>query len=165
MSDLDPRVVALREAFDRSFAEPPRPLADNRESVLEIRVGPVQYLLASDAIRRIARCPVITTLPSAPAGLRGLVALRGRTIPAWDLASLLGLEPSPEAPAWIAIAGWRGAPVGLTFDAFEGQRSRQDERAETAPGVTGAHRQRLDVAAVLERLDARLEQTGVVTRT
>jgi len=108
------RLAALREAFDRSFADAPAapvPLAD----LLDVRLGSASYALRVTELSGLFAALPLTRLPSPVQELLGLTAVRGAILPVYDLRALLGYA-ADETPGWVAIAA--SGAVGLAFDAF-----------------------------------------------
>lgn len=58
-------------------------------------LGSQQLGLASESVLEIVRAVAITPLPGAPAGVEGVVDLRGTIVPVFDLRARLGLLPRP----------------------------------------------------------------------
>jgi purine-binding chemotaxis protein CheW len=85
---------------------------------LVVRVGADRVRLPVAAVQEVVDAPQPTPLPGAPAGLRGVVALRGRVVPLWDGAALLGLVGG--GGALCAHLRVDGVHLGLLVDAVEG---------------------------------------------
>jgi purine-binding chemotaxis protein CheW len=122
MSVVDPefarRVSDLRESFDKTFALPP-PSAD-RETVglLAIRAGSGSYAIRVEQLSDVhGKCKVVP-LPGAHPDMLGLAGIRGRLVPVYSLAALLGFGKTTSW-TWLAICG-SDRPLGLTFDDLEG---------------------------------------------
>jgi purine-binding chemotaxis protein CheW len=181
---LGARAAALRRAFDQSFSAPPAAVAAAREDLLAIRAGGEAYALRLAELAGVAAGRRITPLPTAVAGLRGLVGLRGRLVPVWDLAALLG-HPAPEAPRWLALVGGERS-LGLAFEGFDGYLRVAREAIAPDPAAPSVHggdsaRERalvrevvrLDAAvrplvhlpAVVAAIETRARQAGAVSRT
>jgi purine-binding chemotaxis protein CheW len=107
--------------------------ASDGEQRLTFRVGDRHYALPVDAVREVARRPVLTRVPMAPDSLIGLANLRGRVLPVVSLAALLGETP---AVAGLVIVLEQADPVGLL------------DRV-TALGADSDDARLLDVAALL----------------
>jgi chemotaxis signal transduction protein len=136
----DRSAQALREEFDRAFAEAPRERERDRVAVLAIRVGTepaaVQVLETSGLIA----APRIAPLPSRRRELLGLVGLRGAVLPVYSLARLLAYPGGSEEPRWMIIAGTADR-VALAFEGFEGHAlvPLGDLHPVPADARTGAH--------------------------
>lgn len=117
--------AALRQAFDRSFAEPPSVDAAALHDLLDLRVGSARYALPVTDLSALMADTKITPIATPVPALLGITALRGTMLPVYDLGAVLGVAPEP-APRWIAVAAGR-TPVGLAFARFEGHlRVRAD---------------------------------------
>jgi purine-binding chemotaxis protein CheW len=109
---------ALREEFDRGFAQAPVPASAGQERLLAIQAG-APCLLRLSAIRAIHTDRVLLPLPSRLPELLGITGIRGELAPVFDLAALLGYAPA-RAPRWLALtASPGGAILGLAFSAFD----------------------------------------------
>lgn len=118
MSPADQTLQALRQAFDRVFAEPAVTEAHAPEELIVVRLGGRQLALRLTALTGIERVGRVVPLPGAPAGLVGLAGLRGRLVPVFDLAAMLGLPAEPYS-GWMAVVGLQ-EPIGLAFDGLVG---------------------------------------------
>lgn len=107
---------ALREEFDRGFAQAPVPSVSGMQRLLAIQAG-MPCLLRLSAIQGIYTDRVLLPLPSRLPELLGVTGLRGQLVPVFDLAALLG-QPPAAAPRWLVLAGG-GAALGLAFSALD----------------------------------------------
>lgn len=126
------RAAALRDAFDRAFADPPPldppPLSD----LLAIRVGTEPYALRFSEIAGLFTYRKVTPIPSRASALLGIAGFRGALVPVYDLHALLG-HRVVEAPRWLAMAA--KAPVAFAFLTQEGQfRCGRDAIVSHQPG-------------------------------
>ena len=115
--DLLSRVSALRAAFDRSFAEPPRLDLTAMEDLLMVRVGDDVFAVRLSEIMGLYADKKITRVPGGDPALLGIAGFRGAIQPVYGLTILLGGR-AEAAPRWLVIAA--AAPVALAFDAFDG---------------------------------------------
>jgi purine-binding chemotaxis protein CheW len=114
---LSDRARALREAFDRSFADAPRLAQVALEHIIAIRVAGSPYAVRLAEISGLFADRPITPLPGPVPELLGLAGLRAMMVPVYDLGALLGLARA-DKPRWLVLA--RGsAPLGLAFERFE----------------------------------------------
>ncbi len=130
----DDRAGELRDAFDRSFAEPPRAAPGAEVELLRVRIGGRPHVIAIADIASLHAGVKITALPAlAGSGALGVVAIRGAIVPVYDLGVLLGVAgQASEASAalrWIAVAGGDG----YAFDGLDGFM-----RVPTRPAPGGA---------------------------
>jgi len=148
------RASALRRQFDASFAMAAAESAAERlDGVLAIRLGQDPYALRLTEILGLHADRNIVPVPSPVAALLGIVGLRGKMAPVYDLGVLLGYPPVAQSPRWMIVAdappsaGAVGLFVGLAFEVFEAHvrvppaAFAQSEAAEKPGG--GAPRQHL----------------------
>lgn len=115
---LSEKALALRRAFDRSFAEEQSLGEAAGEDLLAVRVGQDPYALRLREIRGLFADKKIVTLPGPVPALLGIAGFRGVLAPVWHLGALLDYGLA-EAPRWLVMVN--GAPaVALALDAFEG---------------------------------------------
>lgn len=107
----------LRDAFDRSFAEPLPPGPPSLVDLLAIRVGVEPYALRLGEIAGLFADRKITPLPG-PRALLGIAGFRGAIVPVYDLQLLLGYQ-AMEGARWLAMAA--GEAAAFAFTAQEGQ--------------------------------------------
>jgi chemotaxis signal transduction protein len=133
-AELD-RAAELREAFDRSFADPPVLDATQFEPLLDVRCGDAAYALRVRDIGGLVADVRVTPVSTPIRELMGIVGIRGAILPVYDLGALLGHAADP-SPRWMAVAAGE-TPVGLAFSRLEGYlRLRAD--AIVAQGSSGA---------------------------
>ena len=111
------RAPALRRAFDATFALSIEEAPAAGDDFLSIRLGGDFYALRLTEVAGIFADRKITSLPTGVTELTGLAGFRGAMVPVYDLAALMHYPPAGAA-RWMAIAAT--APVGFTFDRFEG---------------------------------------------
>lgn len=117
-ADLAERLADIRHAFDRSFAEPPRPVAARLEDLLAVRVAERPYAIRVTAIAGLFVDRTVTPVPGPLPELLGVAGFRGAIVPVYDLGALLGCPPSA-APRWLVLAADTPA-VALAFDRVDG---------------------------------------------
>jgi len=116
-SALSEKAVALRAAFDRSFAERARLQTSTHADFLTIRLGTHPFALRLADVASLVTDREITRLPGPRAELIGIAGFRGAIVPVYDLGALLSYPASP-APRWLVVAS--AAQVALAFEAFDG---------------------------------------------
>ncbi len=82
---------------------------------MSFRLATELYAIPVLAIREIVRLLPVTRLPRKPRCIRGVISLRGKVMPAIDLADALGLGPTPDTEQTVILivhAGSSGS-VGL----------------------------------------------------
>jgi chemotaxis signal transduction protein len=112
------RAAELRQAFDRSFAEPVRLDTTLKDDLLAVRIATQAFAIRLSEISGLFADKKVTPVPGGHAALRGVAGFRGAIVPVYDLQILLG-HAGAAAPRWLVIAA--AAPVALAFAAFEGQ--------------------------------------------
>jgi chemotaxis signal transduction protein len=145
--------AALRCLFDSSFAAAASSMTEPLEDLLAIRVGADPYALRLSEIVGLYADIKIVPVPSPVVQLLGIVSLRGKMAPVYDLAALLHYPPAA-SPRWMILAGV-SQPVGLAFETFEAHL--QVSKASLADGEdrgesSGAVRQH--VRGVVRAADA-----------
>lgn len=116
MNTNEGTAAALRCLFDSSFVASASSMTEPLEDLLAIRVGADPYALRLSEIAGLYVDVNIVSVPSPVAQLLGIVSLRGRMAPVYDLAALLHYPPAV-SPRWMILAG--AQPVGLAFETFE----------------------------------------------
>jgi purine-binding chemotaxis protein CheW len=106
-------------------------------------------------VREVTRAREITPVPLAPAGVAGLMNLRGEIVTAVDLRVRLGLPPlGPEAsPMHVVLSG--AEPVSLLVDEVADVVEVDEDALELPPVALGGNAGRLIVGAY-QREDALL---------
>jgi purine-binding chemotaxis protein CheW len=135
------RARALRELFDRGFAEPASDRAGESTDFLAVRVNGDPYALRLSELLGLVADKRIVKTPSRSDALLGLAGFRGAITPVFDLARLLGYPPA-DTPRWLALTR-DGALIGLAFELFEAHLRVTDEAlvegaADERPGLRGA---------------------------
>ena len=114
--DPDAILAAIEEQRDAE-AEPQQ--EQERVSYLGFYLGSEVYGLPLEQLREVARVSHLRRVPGAPAGVAGLVNLRGEILCALDVRAILGLpsQAQTESPFLIALRGL-GDPIGLIVDSI-----------------------------------------------
>jgi chemotaxis signal transduction protein len=112
------KLAEVREGFDQAFAAPPSRAQDALIGLLAIRVaGSSCAIRVEELVDVQAKCKVVP-LPGGHPDMLGIAGMRGRLVPVYGLASLLGLGTNATF-AWLAICKSK-LSLGLTFDELEG---------------------------------------------
>jgi len=115
---MDPESIlaAIEEQRDTQGEPQAEP---ERASYLGFYLGHEIYGLPLEQLREVAHVSHLRRVPGAPAGVAGLVNLRGEILCALDVRAILGLPPqeAAEAPFIVALRGFAD-PLGLVVDAI-----------------------------------------------
>jgi chemotaxis signal transduction protein len=155
-SDLQARVAMLKQRFDETFAEPPRPAgASDLENLLAVELTGVRYYLRLSAIEGLYQNRVIAPVPSHSPHLLGVADFRGELVAVFDLGALLG-GPRSTQHRYLVRSAQRA--VGFAFDRFEGhvRVSRKGQAPlESSEGQPAAHvlQSIIDLPTLVERLE------------
>jgi len=100
---------------------------------LTVMAGDARVAIAAAGVAEVIRGPRITRVPNGPAGLLGVMHLRGAVLPVVSLRRLLRAEDgSGEADRVVVLR--RDPPVGLAVDSVESLRATEAGAAEPADG-------------------------------
>jgi purine-binding chemotaxis protein CheW len=130
--------------------------------VLEFRLAQERYALETRYVREVYPLKDLTPLPCTPPFVRGIVNVRGRILPVFDLKKFFDLpEQGVTDLHRIIVIGGDEIELGLLVDAAEGVRSIRADglqaslatltgiRSEYLKGVTAERLVVLDVARIL----------------
>lgn len=110
--------AALREAFDRTFAEAPAEGASLFEDFLAVRVAGDPYAIRLAELAGLHCDRKVVGLAGDDRGFLGIASLRGALVPVYDLGTLLGYASAAATPRWLVLAR-APSPLALAFDLFE----------------------------------------------
>jgi purine-binding chemotaxis protein CheW len=115
---MDPDAILDRIEQQR-VADAGPDVEQERVSYLAFYLGAEVYGLPLEQLREVARVSHVRRVPGAPAGVAGLVNLRGEILCALDVRAILGLpaQSSTEPPFIVALRGF-GDPLGLIVDSI-----------------------------------------------
>ena len=108
------RAAELRQAFDRSFAEPIATEMAATADFLAVQLGGDPYAIAMSEIAGLFSDIRVTSVPGPLPELCGVAGFRGAVTPVYDLAALLGYPPAPGR--WIVLSASRD--LAFSFDDF-----------------------------------------------
>jgi purine-binding chemotaxis protein CheW len=137
---MDPEaILAAIEQQRDSDAEPRE--GQERVSYLGFHLGAEVYGVPLEQLREVARVSHLRRVPGAPAGVAGLVNLRGEILCALDVRAILGLPPqgASESPFIVALRGF-GDPLGLIVDSIADIYSVLPSDIEAPPATWPAER-------------------------
>jgi purine-binding chemotaxis protein CheW len=92
-----------------------------------------EYALPIGAVHEIIRYTEPRTVSSDVAWIRGVIGLRGKIIPIFDLASRMALESAGSEPGKIVIVESGTGQVGVMVDEVEEVLTVSGDQLEDAP--------------------------------
>ncbi len=115
---MDPDAILAAMEQQRDSDAKPREEQD-RVSYLGFYLGTEVYGLPLEQLREVARVSHLRRVPGAPAGVAGLVNLKGEILCALDVRAILGLpaQAATESAFLVALRGF-GDPLGLIVDSI-----------------------------------------------
>lgn len=112
-------VDRMRAEFDLTFASPAVPPVRDGARLLGIRVGGDPFALPLADVLGLHVDRKIVPVPSSAPTLLGIASFRGALAPVHDLRLILGY-PARTPTRWLVLVAG-ATPLGLAFDAFDGQ--------------------------------------------
>jgi purine-binding chemotaxis protein CheW len=111
------------------------PDATNSRQLVVFTLGSEHYALPIQQVHEIIRYSEPRSVASRADWVRGVISLRGRIVPVYDLATRLGVpsELTDETKIMIVEAGSEIA--GVIVDGVEEVLTVQDEQLQEAPGA------------------------------
>lgn len=128
------------------------PPAETDRQVVVFSLAGEYYGLPITAVREIIRYAAPSATATARGAIRGMIILRGRTLPIADLSSRLGKELEVGPRTRILVLEVAGDALGLIVDGVDGILPIPADRIEALPIVTSEEAIGDEVAAVGERL-------------
>jgi len=130
----------LRRSFDESFALPLDSRSTSLEDLLVVRVGGDRFALRVAELAGLHRRRRIVRLPGSRADLLGLAGIRGRLVPVFSLAVLLGYAADRDDNSWLILCN-RDQELALSFGEFTGHV--RVEPSQICPAADGHAREHL----------------------
>ena len=137
---MDPEAILAAIEQQKDNEAQPRE-EQERVPYLGFYLGAEVYGLPLDQLREVARVSHLRRVPGAPAGVAGLVNLRGEILCALDVREILGL-PAPAStdnPFLVALRGF-GDPLGLIVDSIADIYAVSPTEIEAPPATWPAER-------------------------
>jgi purine-binding chemotaxis protein CheW len=130
------------------------------QQLVVFSLGSEEYALPIGAVHEIIRFTEPRTVASEDAWIRGVIGLRGKIIPIFDLAARLGLEGSE--PGKIVIVESGTGQVGVMVDEVQEVLTVSSDELDDVPG---ANRDSIEAIAKIEdRLVILLNREGLFAR-
>lgn len=127
------------------------------QQLVVFSLGSEEYALPIGSVHEIIRFTEPRTVASDAAWIRGVIGLRGKIIPIFDLASRMGLEHS--APDKIVIVESSSGQVGVMVDEVEEVLTVTSDQLEGVPAANSESIQA--IAKIDDRLVILLDPEGL----
>src|ERR1700758_2380241 len=98
-------------------------------------LGAEQYALPIQHVHEIIRYTEPRAVASRVNWVRGVISLRGRIVPVYDLAARLGVTSELSEQSKIVIVEAGSETAGVIVDAVEEVLTVEDEHIQEAPGA------------------------------
>ena len=122
----------------------------NHQQLVVFTLGAEHYGLPIHAVNEIIRYSEPRSVASRTEWVRGVISLRGRIVPVFDVAARLGLTSELSEQSKIVIVEAGGEIAGVIVDTVEEVLTVSDEQIEEAPGADPA------MIEAIVRIDDRL---------
>ena len=120
------------------------------QQLVVFSLGAEEYALPIAAVHEIIRFSEPRSVASEIAWIRGVIGLRGKIIPIFDLAARLDLAGNGSEPGKIVILETGGGQVGVMVDEVEEVLTVGSDRLEPVPTANA------DTIEAIAKIDDRL---------
>jgi purine-binding chemotaxis protein CheW len=161
---LSGRAEALRQAFDRAFAQAPAAADEAGEGMLALRAGGEAFAVPLAEVHGLFADRRLVALPGPLPAFRGIACLRSGIVAVYGLADFFG-HPSSAAPMrWMLLTGGRDRPFALAFEHFDGYAraaagviavSARDGHIRGSALIAGARRAILSLSSIAAAISAK----------
>ena len=125
-------------------------------------LGSEEYALPIGTVHEIIRYSEPRAVASEVPWIRGVIGLRGKIIPIFDLAARMGLEPTGREPGKIVVVSSSGGQVGVMVDDVDEVLTVGADQLEDVPT---ANRDSIEaIAKIDDRLVVLLDTDGLFAR-
>ena len=111
------------------------PDATNPRQLVVFTLGTEHYALPIQQVHEIIRYSEPRSVASRAEWVRGVISLRGRIVPVYDLAARLGLASELTDETKIVIVEAGSETAGVIVDGVEEVLTVEDENLQDAPGA------------------------------
>ena len=120
------------------------------QQLVVFSLGQEEYALPIAAVHEIIRFSEPRSVASEVAWIRGVIGLRGKIVPIFDLAARLELDAADATPGKIVILETRTGQVGVMVDEVEEVMTVTSEQLEPVPTAS------TDTIEAIAKIDDRL---------
>jgi purine-binding chemotaxis protein CheW len=111
------------------------PDANNPRQLVVFTLGTEHYALGIQQVHEIIRYSEPRSVASRADWVRGVISLRGRIVPVYDLAARLGVPSHLSEQSKIVIVEAGSETAGVIVDGVEEVLTVEDEQMQEAPGA------------------------------
>jgi len=111
------------------------PDATNPRQLVVFTLGTEHYALGIQQVHEIIRYSEPRSVASRADWVRGVISLRGRIVPVYDLAARLGVPSDLSEQSKIVIVEVGSETAGVIVDGVEEVLTVEDEQMQDAPGA------------------------------
>ena len=133
------------------------------QQLVVFSLGSEEYALPIGSVHEIIRFTEPRTVASEAAWIRGVIGLRGKIIPIFDLASRMELGTVDSQPGKIVIVESGTGQVGIMVDEVEEVLTVSSEQLEDVPSANGDSIEA--IAKIEDRLVILLNPEGLFARS
>ena len=108
---------------------------DNPRQLVVFTLGTEEYALPIQQVHEIIRYAEPRSVASRAEWVRGVISLRGRIVPVYDLAARLGLASELTEQTKIVIVEAGNETAGVIVDGVEEVLTVEDGQLQDAPGA------------------------------
>jgi purine-binding chemotaxis protein CheW len=130
------------------------------QQLVVFSLGSEEYALPIGTVHEIIRFSEPRSVASEVPWIRGVIGLRGKIIPIFDLAARMGLEPSE--PGKIVIVSSAAGQVGVMVDEVEEVLTVTSDQLEEVPTANSDSIE--SIAKIGDRLVVLLNTSGLFAR-
>jgi purine-binding chemotaxis protein CheW len=132
------------------------------KQIVVFSLGSEEYALPIGSVHEIIRYREPRPVASSVPWIRGVIGLRGKIIPIYDLAARLGLEPTGTEPGKIVIVESGAGQAGVMVDDVDQVLTVAAEQLEDVPTASAASVEA--IAKIGDRLVVLLDAGGLFVR-
>lgn len=127
--------------------------ASTSRTVLTFRIGLGVYALPIGDVLEVVRAAALSAPPGGDSLLEGMINLRGRTAPVFDVRATLRLEPKPVEPSdYLIIFEWNDRPAAIRVDGDVDMKTVDDDRFEPSGNLPGGDALVVEIARMDEQI-------------